>query len=204
VRRRIRYTAEIPPYWGTIATVRKTLFGWPVWPEIEHLRSGSAVRTRRDEIRTASTEQTSAVVQLADEHGVTLEGVRLRLRAWEFSQCDDVTATLEVVGGRSFVTVARIDAWPRSPHRHSYKTRKHPKLKHVAEQIDGCHVHRYAHNAVLGTEAFGPGPEGNLPVAVGIENGLRSFRDFLRTVEQEFVIDGLDGLQTPQGWSGII
>jgi hypothetical protein len=132
-----------------------------------------------------------------------LEGVRLRLTAWAFRRNIDVTATLEVVGGRSFVTIARVDAWPSDPHM-NVRARKVSGLKHLPPQVDGCHVHRFADNAKMGGEAFGAGPHGNLPVAAGIPNGLGSFRDFLRTVGVEFNIAGLDDVQPPESWMVII
>jgi len=105
-----------------------------------------------------------------------------------------VTATLEVAGNRSFVTIARVDGWPVDPHINPVM-RQHPTLRRLPAQIDGDHVHRFTDNARLGVEAFAP--YAKLPVAAPLPNDLGSFRDFLRTVAAEFNIDGADKLQAP-------
>jgi hypothetical protein len=195
----------VPDGWRTIVEQRKTLFGWPVWSDVQPLPTGVRVRTTRHDIHTASAEITRAVVQLADSKGVGLEAVRLRLTAWAFRRHQDVTATLEVEGGRSFVTIARVDAWPSDPHMNSRKARRLSGLRNLEAQIDTCHVHRFADNAKLGRSAFGAGLEGNLPIAVRIGGGgLGSFRDFLRTVGTEFNIGGLENIQPPNGWQTIL
>jgi hypothetical protein len=132
---------------------------------------------------------------LARRSGAGLEGVRLRLTAWPFRKEYDVTATLEVEGGRSFVTIGRVDAWPSDPHINSI-ARKHSALRHLPAQIDGHHVHRFGDNALLGRGAFAP--MSNLPVAAPIEDRLQSFRDFLRIVGREFRIDGLSEFTPPR------
>jgi hypothetical protein len=109
--------AVIPSAWRQIVQRKKTVIGWPQWPEVAALPIGKNVRTRRDDVHTVSAETTEVVFQLADERGTGLEGVRLRLKAWAYRRQRDVTATLEVVGGRSFVTISRIDAWPSDPHQ---------------------------------------------------------------------------------------
>ena len=114
--------------------------------------------------------------------------------AWAFRELREVTATLEVAGNRSFVTIARIDGWPVDPHINPMM-RQHPSLKRLPAQIDSHHVHRFADNARLGVEAFAP--YANLPVAAPTSDDLGSFRDFLRTVAAEFQIDGADKLQAP-------
>jgi hypothetical protein len=55
-----------------------------------------------------------------------------------------------------------------------------------------------------GAEAFGAGPEGNLPVAAAFPSDLESFRDFLRSVGAEFNIDGLDEFPSPPSWQGLV
>jgi len=191
---------QIPAFWRTIAEQRKSFIGWPSWSVTPRLRSGTKGHYDRDKLRTAAAETTEAIIQLADESGVGLEGVRLRLVAWAFRMNQEVTATLEVPGGRSFVTIARVDAWPLDPHM-NLLARKYSQLRHLPVQIEGCHAHRFAHNAILGRSAFAP--DGNLPIAAPLPNRLQSFRDFLRTVSAEFLIDGIDGFDGPD-WGEMI
>jgi len=194
----------IPNGWRQIVQRRKTLIGWPDWSPVAALPTGKNVRPRRDDVRTVAAEVTEAVFLLADEKGTGLEGVRLRLNAWAYQRHKDVTATLEVVGGRKFVTISRVDAWPSTPHQNSYKALKRPGLKALQGELPGCHVHRFDDNVRYGAEAFGAGPEGNLPVATAFPNDLQSFRDFLRSVGTEFNIDGLDEFPSPPSWQGLI
>lgn len=199
-KRKSDATIVIPDAWRHIVERKKAFIGWPSWPDVPELPSGPRARLRRDDLHTVSGEITEVLFQLADEAGTGLTGVRLRLKAWAYRRQKDVTATLEVIGSRSFVTVSRVDAWPSDPHRNSYKALGKSGLKHLESEVDGCHVHRFADNAKYGPEAFGPGPEGNLPVAVAFPNNLQSFRDFLRSVGTEFNIDGLDEFPSPPTW----
>lgn len=197
---------EIPQSWRTLANQKKTYLGWPEWSYVPRLPTGARARSSGHKgLQTAAAEVTEAVVQLADEHGVGLEGVRLRITAWAFRRERDVTATLEIPGGRTFVTIARVDAWPSDPHIMNYDTSKkaknHPKLRHLPVNVEGCHVHRFDQNAVLGRAAFAP--YDNLPVAEALPNRLQSFRDFLRTVSHEFKIGGIDVFDGPD-WGQMI
>lgn len=194
----------IPSTWRDIVQRKKAILGWPDWSPVASLPTGKNVKTPRDDVHTVSAETTEVLFQLGDEKGVGLEGVRLRLKAWGYHRHRDVTATLEVVGGRNFVTISRIDAWPSDPHRNSYKVQKKPGLKGFPAEIAGCHVHRFDDNVKYGAEAFGAGPEGNLPVAQAFPKGLESFRDFLRSVEAEFNVDGLDEFSSPPSWQGLV
>jgi hypothetical protein len=190
----------VPESWRHIAEAPKSILGWPSWSKVVPLPTGSRVKTRAGELHTAAAETTEALFQLADATGVGLEGVRLRLTAWAFRRMSDVTATLEVPGGRAFVTIARVDAWPSSGHM-NLTARKHPALRHLPTEIQGCHVHRFADNARFGKAAFAP--DGNLPVADEIPDGLQSFRDFLRTVSAEFRVDGIEQFNAPD-WQVMI
>jgi hypothetical protein len=185
---------QIPESWRFVAGERKTYLGWPEWSTVPRLPSGVKTRSGKAELVTANAETIEAIVQLADASGVGLEGARLRLVAWAFRMQEDVTATLEVPGGRSFVSIARLDAWPADPHM-NLLARKHPTLRHIPARVEGCHVHRFADNAVLGKQAFRP--PCNLPVAAPLPNRLQSFRDFLRTVSAEFMIDGIEDFNAP-------
>ena len=194
----------IPSGWRQVVQRKKTVIGWPDWSAVAALPTGKNVRPRRDDVHTVAAEVTEALFLLADEGGIGLEGVRLRLNAWAYQRQKDVTGTLEVVGGRNFVTISRVDAWPSTSHQNSYKALKKPGLKGFPDELPGCHVHRLDDNVKYGAEAFGAGPEGNLPVAAAFPNSLRSFRDFLRSVGTEFNIDGLDDFPSPPSWQGLI
>jgi hypothetical protein len=195
-RKRIDWKSAdaVPDAWLEIWNQRKTLLTWPVWPEVQPLPTGRRFRSVRSELRTAAAETIEVVVPLGDRTGVGLEGVRLRIIAWAFKRLHEVTATLEVQGGRSFVTIARLDAWPADPHMNLI-ARKHPAFRRYPVRIDGHHVHRFRDNAKLGLSAFAP--QGNLPVAIGIPDSLGSFRDFLRILATEFRIDGVDEIDPP-------
>jgi hypothetical protein len=194
----------IPSGWRPIVQRKKTALGWPEWSDVAALPTGRKVRHRRDDVHTVAAEITEAVFQLADESGIGLEGVRLRLKAWAYRRHRDVTGTLEVVGGRNFVTISSIDAWPSDPHQNSFKALRKPALRNFPGQISGCHVHRFDDNVKYGAEAFGAGPEGNLPVAAAFPKDLESFRGFLRSVGAEFNIEGLDEFPSPPSWKGSV
>jgi hypothetical protein len=201
---RVAAVGVVPVAWRKILERKKTLVGWPEWPTATPLPTGKRIRSRRDDVRTASAEETEVLLQFVDEHGIGIEGVRLRLKAWAFHRNRDVTATLEVAVGKSFVTIGRVDGWPSSPHMNVRAVLKTHGLKKLPQVLDGCHVHRFADNSKIGLQAFGKGPEGNLPAAVKIPNGLGSFRQFLRMVETEFSIEGLSEFPAPPGWQGML
>jgi hypothetical protein len=184
--------------WKDIVDQQKTFLGWPDWSRVgpSQRRRKSPGTSARSELHSDAAELTQAIVQLADADGVGLEGIRLRLVASAFRRLQDVTATLEVAGGRSHVCIARLDAWPSGPHL-NLRSRRHAVLRHLPPKIDGSHVHRFEDNARLGHSAFGPGTHANLPVAAQIPGSLGSFRDFLRVVGNEFRIDGLDDVDPP-------
>lgn len=190
----------VPDEWRTIAETSKVIVSWPVWRD-PPAAEPAARELSKDKLHTRAAETTEFVVPLGEKDGPGLEGVRLRVSAWAYERERDVTANLEVSGGRSFVTIARVDAWPSDPHVNT-RWRDHPKGRHLPGIIDGHHVHRFADNAPLGRPAFGP--LGNLPIAVPVGGGIRSFRDFLRTVSAEFRIAGLDDIDTPEGWRRLI
>jgi hypothetical protein len=195
-------TNLIPAGWGLIAAATKTIMGWPVWPDPPPLSRTKRTTSVRGELNTNAAELLRVVVLLGDEHGIGLEGVRLRMTDWAFHRLDEVTATLEVEGGRSFVAIARVDCWPADPHL-NLRARKIAALRHLPREINGHHVHRYEDNARIGHSAFGPGPDGNLPAAAPLLERLTSFRDFLRTVGREFRIEGLDKIDPPN-WQVIV
>jgi hypothetical protein len=192
--------ADIPTAWQHVAEMPKEMLAWPSWPDLDPPPTGRRVVTRRDQLNTTAGETVSLVIPLAESGGAGLEAVRLRLTAWPFRKEYDVTATLEVEGGRSFVTIARIDGWPPDPHI-NVLARRHPALRHLPAIVEGHHVHRFVDNARLGLGSFAP--LGNLPIAAPLDGSLQSFRDFARIVEREFRIDGLAKF-TPPDWQRLI
>jgi hypothetical protein len=192
-------TPALPPEWGSVASSTKTLLAWPDWSAPAGPPSARAV-ARRGELQTSAGQTIGVVIPLADEKGVGLEGVRLRLVAWPDRREHDVTATLEVPGGRGFVTIARVDCWPPSPHVNTV-SRNHAALRHLPRMIDGHHVHRFDDNICLGRAAFAP--LGNLPAADHIDGTVGSFRDFLQVVGYEFRVLGIEEFHPPD-WHGMM
>jgi hypothetical protein len=201
---KVAVSGVVPVSWRETIERKKTLTGWCEWPAPKPLPDGKRIKPRRGDVRTLAAEETEVLLQFVDEHGIGIEGVRLRLKAWAFHRNRDVTATLEVAVGKSFVTICRVDGWPSSPHMNVRAVLKTNGLKKLPQVLDRCHVHRFADNAKMGLQAFGRGPEGNLPAAVEIPNGLGSFRQFLRMVETEFSIEGLGEFPAPPGWQGML
>lgn len=150
----------IPRQWRDIIQRPKTVLGWPPWSDVAALPTGKNVRLRRDDVHTVSAEITEVLFQLADDKGIGLEGVRLRFKAWAYSRHRDVTATLEVIGGRSFVTMSRIDAWPSDPHRNSFKVLKTPSLRTFAQEIQGCTSIASTTTRNTDLRPLGPAPRG--------------------------------------------
>ncbi len=193
------FDGPIPDHWEGIAHGKKTFLGWPQWPSIPPPPARKNP-TSYGTVQTSAAEKLELVTPLADENEVGLEGVRLRLTVWAYKPLREVTATLEVEGGRNFITIARVDAWPVDPHINPV-TRRKIGLSALPSKIDGHHVHRFGDNAKLGISAFAP--YGNLPIAASIPDALHSFRDFLRTVSKEFRIKGLEQLDPPD-WQVLI
>jgi hypothetical protein len=185
--------SDIPVEWQRIAEMQKAPLDWPVWPDPPQQPKSRGVATR-DDLQTSAGQTVSVVIALADSSGAGLEGVRLRLVAWPFRREYDLTATLEVPGGRGFVTIARVDCWPSSPHVNTL-SRRHGALRHLPPIIESHHSHRFTDNARLGKAAFAP--LGNLPAAAPLDETIGSFRDFVRVVRDEFGIAGIDQFGPP-------
>lgn len=189
---------DVPTEWSRIAERQKTIFDWSEWSDVVQPLPNS-LPPKREELNTRAAETTDLILQLAHDQGVSIEGARLRIKAFAYRREHELTATLEVAGGRNRVTISRVDAWPSAPHR-NYKARQHGALRHLPPMVDGHHVHRFKDNAKLGRSAFLPTE--NLPAAVLVDERLVSFRDFLRVVASEFGIaaDDIDKIQPPPTW----
>jgi hypothetical protein len=202
INKNVRDPTHVLEFWREVATVEKELVTWPTWSDVQRPPPPSSNRPieERGKIRTTAGESTRVVFPLARIGGLGLEGVRLRLTAKPFRRNDEVTATLEVSGGRNGVTIARIDAWPADPHGNI--NRDHRKILGIPALIRGSHVHRFEDNARLGVEAFSP--QSNLPAARELDRDIQSFRQFLALVEAEFCITGLSDFPAPDGWEGLL
>jgi hypothetical protein len=146
----------------------KALMSWPAWSDPEPPAPSSTVKPR-SELLSVAAETTEVVIPLGTTDGFGIQGAQLRLNAWAYRRMHEVTATLEMAGGRSFVTIARVDAWPADPHFNTL-ARKHPNLRNVPPVVDGSHVHRFRDNARIGGKAFRP--PFNLPIAVPVAEPL--------------------------------
>ena len=111
----ITLPSDIPADWQRVAEMQKEMLDWPNWPDAHLPASSRRVVTQRDELHTTAGDTIRVVIPLAEAGGPGLEAVRLRLTAWPFRREYDVSATLEVEGGRSFLNIARIDVWPADP-----------------------------------------------------------------------------------------
>ena len=185
-----------PERWRQVARAKKTIQTWPEWSAPP---PPPAKKANRDDLNTTAAQTIELTVPLADEHGVGLEGVRLVITAWPYRKLEDITAVLQVPGGRPFIAIARLDAWAPDPHL-NVRARKYPGLGHLPREVGPHHVHRFEDNAKLGLDAFGAE---NLPLAAPIGDRLESYRDFMRVVGVEFNIEGLDQLEPPN-WSSLI
>jgi hypothetical protein len=196
-RLQIMLPDDVPHAWQHIANVPKTMLQWPTWSEAPPPPARGP--SPRGDINTRAADSIRAIAPLGEVGGPGLEGVRLRLTAWPFRREYDLTATLEAPGGRAFVTIARLDAWPPEPHVNT-QTRRHPVLRHQPGIIETHHVHRFKDNARLGMRAF----EENLPVADVLDDEIQSFRDFVRIVGEEFDIEGTGDIKPPESWRGLL
>jgi hypothetical protein len=142
----------VPATWRHVAEIEKELLQWPVW-------SGVAPRERTDcssdDLSTSAADTVYVRIPLGEVGGLGLEGVFLRLTALAYRREFNVTATLEVPGRRSWITIARVDGWPPAPHA-NIQVRRHPALRGLRAMVEGHHVHRFADNARLGRKAFEP------------------------------------------------
>lgn len=191
----------VPQSWRHAAEVAKEIIGWPEWPSPPVLQSGAIIRPVWGELRTASAETIDLLVPLGEKNGPGLEGVRLRVCVYAFRRQFEVTATLEASGGRSFCAIARVDAWPADPHMNT-RCRKNTALGHLPSIVAGDHVHRFSDNAHMGRKGFAP--YDNLPAAIGTDEPVVSFRQFLRIVSLEFRVDGIEDIPPPDSWQVLL
>lgn len=187
-----------PDAWRRVAEIEKELLQWPTWSSVAAQERADST----DELSTSAADTVYVRIPLGETCGPGLEGVFLRLNALAYRREFNVTATLEFPGGRSWITIARVDGWPSAPHV-NIRARGHPALRRLPAMVEGHHVHRFADNARLGRSAFEP-PQ-NLPVAVPVNESIQSFRDFLRIVAKEFhIAPELDRFDSPDSWELLI
>ena len=189
---------EVPQAWREVASVEKEPIGWPEWSTPEAPAVPKDGRTPRGELRSTAGARIEVVIPLAKVGGAGIEGARLRLLAHADRREWEVTATLEVEGGRSFVCIARVDAWPPDPHKTVH--RELCRRLGIPSEVESHHVHRFEDNALRGLEAFRNG----MPLARPIEGGNMSFRRFMEIVCAEFHVTGLEEFPPPPTWGSLL
>lgn len=199
---RTREGEAIPERWRDIASVDKEPLTWPDWSHVEPPPPPPKGKSSapRDEFRTSAAQRTQVVIPLAEVNGAGIESARLRITAWPRERNFDVTATLEIEGGRGFITIARVDAWPPDPHDNT--RRDICRRLGIPVTVEEHHVHRFDDNACIGREAFHP--FGNLPIARPISEATLSFKKFMAIVETEFRISGIRDFPSPPNWGALL
>ncbi|WP_172729866.1 hypothetical protein [Neorhizobium galegae] len=178
--------------WRSLLSDPKSIFDWPTW-EFLHV-----IHDNRDKnmppLKSKSAQRIQLLVQLADQHDISLEGVRVRFCAWADRPMEDITATFEVLHSERWACISRIDFHPYAPHSNRY-WRKFG----LAADVNGSHIHSYDSNARLGIDAFTAG--GNLPNASSLDEEPGSFREICQVVGRSFNIKECGNLQMPE-WNG--
>jgi hypothetical protein len=67
---KVAVVGVVPVSWRKAIERKKTLTGWPDWPTPKPLTSGKRIKSRRDDVRTVSAEETEVLLQFVDEHGL--------------------------------------------------------------------------------------------------------------------------------------
>lgn len=183
--------------WSDLTSRPKSVFGWPDWaklPITQHGRDNSNVESRSP-LRSLLAERVELLLQLQDENGIALEGVRVRIAAWSHRYLQDMTATFEVLDtGDRWLCINRIDFLPPAPHHN-----KHHRRFGISPEIYGSHIHRCEDNAKLGVEAFTP--RENLPNAIPLDREPNSFKEVVDLISEHFNISGISELPAPD-WNG--
>lgn len=145
-------------------------------------------------MKSKAAEQIQLLVQLEDEHGVVLEGVRLRLTAWADQPMVDIVAIFEILSSERWMCASRVDFVPQAPH-----SNKHWRKLRLPADVNGSHIHSFEDNAKLGRLAFTASE--NLPAARPLGEEPNSLRDIFRVVGEAFKIEKLNALPMPE-WNG--
>ncbi|WP_210486616.1 hypothetical protein [Microvirga antarctica] len=178
--------------WQAFVKKPKTVFGWPDWDEGKLSRESKkdAQRAGRQPFYSEDAERLTLRVLLDDGSGAAIEGAGVRIMVWKHHLLRDMTAILEISHEGKSLCISRVDVAPTSPHAN-----KHWRRFNCLPEIAGSHHHPFYENALLGRQAFPP--EGNLQVAVPIDEEPQSFRDFMKVVGTAFNVQGLEDLRRP-------
>lgn len=178
--------------WQKLLNEPKSIFDWPSWEPIQIAYDN---RDRANpSLRSRVAERSQLLVQLSDEHGVSIEGVRVRVVAWVNRPMEDITVTFEVLNVQNWLCISRIDIQPTGPH-----TNQHWRKFNLNPDVNGSHIHSFEDNVKLGREAFAP--LGNLPNALPLDEEPASFREICQLVTKVFRVEAFDSLPTPE-WNG--
>ncbi|MEC5322760.1 hypothetical protein [Aurantimonas sp. A3-2-R12] len=180
--------------WCELEARRKILFGYPHWIPQPVTKPPKPKHGQPKPFKSVQAKRTVLLVTLSDETGTTIEGLRLRVTAWENRKMADITATLEVLEVEQWVCISRVDFLPPAPHGNKFWRRFQ-----LAPEISGSHIHFCRDNARIGALAFSKAE--NLPNAAPIETEPQSFRDICRMLERSWNVDGLVGVKAPD-WDG--
>lgn len=173
----------------------KSLFSWPTW-QVQKI-SRTQYQTDGDRgrrlVSSRVAERTQLLMQLMDDVGVSLEGVRVRIEAWTQRPMEDLTATFEVLDVDRWLCISRIDFCPPSPH-----TNIHWRRCGLLPEVQGSHYHSIEDNLKLGADAFTR--IANLTNARPLATEPQSFRDVVREIALNFHISDLS--LDPPDWTG--
>lgn len=179
--------------WEQLVSQPLSIVGWTAaWSPINmaRLNKSQASRLKQKQFRSTEAQQIELLNVLGDASCTSIEGLRLRVQAWQTRPMVDVTATLELVRGHDSVCLSRVDMAPTSPH-----VNLHWRQFRVPPEITGSHHHPFDLNARLGRQAFAPND--NLPLAMPLESEPASFHEFAVLVQNVFGIDGVADLPRP-------
>ena len=183
--------------WRNLILSEKSVFNWPAWNRAPMFRESRKNATEAGRLPFVSdiAARLEMLVTLADANDVAIEGVRVRLVAWQNRPLEDVTATFEYFDLVRWVCISRIAFLPLSPHPNKF-WRKFG----LEPEINGSHIHTCEDNIKIGNEAFAP--YGNLPNAIPLDKEPQSFKDISQSIGEFFNITGFHAVPAPEwNWS---
>lgn len=175
--------------WQSLHDSPKTIFGWPDWRDLKKPKNDGSLLSN-------IAQRASLQVSLADQDGLNLEDIQLRITIWKGRPNEDVTCTLEA-SDNNWTCISRMDFWSNSPHINpDWRT-----VPNLPPKVGDTHYHRFKENKIIGTESFKP--NGNLRAAINFDTEPRSFRDILRLIEDEWNITDAANLPLPERQGGL-
>lgn len=178
--------------WQRLVALRKTVFSWPSWVDASMYRESrkQATELGRLPLQSDLAARSEMFINVADEHQIAIEDVRIRLLVWKNRPMEDITATFEIHDAVRWICVSRIDFVPPSGHANKF-WRKYG----LDPEVNTSHIHSCEDNVKLGAEAFAP--LGNLPNARALDKEPESFKELCRLVGEHFNITDLQDLPAP-------